>query len=182
MNDILRRLAGGDRRSIGRSNAVVRRVLSDRSALAAIIAELSSEDAVVRMRCADVAEKVSAVHPGWLQPHKKHLLALAARVEQQELRWHLAQMLPRLTLTARERHRATELLYAYLNDGSRIVKACVMEALACFAQNDARLHAQLISLFAGFRRTESPAVQARARKLLARLPWRDSCDQSALAC
>ncbi|HLY07203.1 MAG TPA: hypothetical protein VKR31_15765 [Rhizomicrobium sp.] len=169
MTDVLRQLAGGDRRSIGASNHVVRRVLADRSTLKTIIGGITSQDAIVRMRCADVAEKVSVVHPDWLQPRKKALLRLAACVEQRELRWHLAQMLPRLVLSAPERRLAAQLLHGYLHDRSTIVRVCSMEGLACFAENDSRLRTRLLPLFETLRRTGSPAIRARARKLIARL-------------
>ena len=74
------------------------------------------------MRAADAAEKVTRKHPELLQQHKKELLGLVSQVEQQELRWHLAVMVPRLWLNARERQRAMTSLRAYLEDRSSIVK------------------------------------------------------------
>jgi len=91
-------LTGGDRRSIGKSNAVVRKLLRDPARFKEIIAGFSHDDPLVRMRCADVAEKVSLKHPQWLQPYKRKLLQLAAHSAEQEMRWHLAQMVPRLGL------------------------------------------------------------------------------------
>lgn len=96
MNKLMQQLAGGDRRSIGRSNAVVGKVLKEPGRFAEIIDGMTHSDLLIRMRCADVAEKVSARHPEWLQCYKRRLLGLAASATEQELRWHLAQMLPRL--------------------------------------------------------------------------------------
>lgn len=99
MSHFLDQLAGGDRRSIGKSDAVAPQVLTDASRFAEIMAGLWAGDRAVRMRCADVAEKVARKRPEWLQPHKRELLRLAAQAKEPELRWHLAQMLPRLVLT-----------------------------------------------------------------------------------
>lgn len=167
MSAFLEQLAGGDRRSIGASGVVVQQVLADPSKLVEIIAGLSTADPVVRMRCADVAEKVSVTHPEWLQPHKKVLIKLAARATQHELSWHLAQMLPRLTLSAVEHHVALRIMFSYLNDPSKIVKTFAMQALADFAQNDRVLRRRLPKILAAVLQSGSPAMQARARRLLA---------------
>lgn len=105
MDDLLRQLAGGDRRSIGQSDRVVREVLKRPSLFVTVIRGLDCADPLIRMRCADAAEKMTRSHPDWLQPHKAALIALAARTAEQEMRWHLAQMLPRLTLTPTETRR-----------------------------------------------------------------------------
>ena len=169
MNKLLVELSGGDRRSIGKSNLVVRKVLDDPVHFAAIIDGLSNEDALVRMRCADLAEKVSAAHPDWLSSHKQTLLGLAAKSAEQELRWHLAQMLPRLNLDRKERRKSVEIMQVYLSDRSNIVKTFAMQALADFAINDVTLRRKLLPQFQEFAQKGSPAMRARARKLIIRL-------------
>ncbi|MDH3742470.1 MAG: hypothetical protein OER56_12830, partial [Hyphomicrobiales bacterium] len=142
--NILKMLAGGDRRSIGRGAQVVRHVLDDASRFSILIDGLSHGDSLVRMRCADAAEKVSREHPEWLQPFKDELIEIAASSTQQEVRWHLAQMLPRLKLSDRERQSIIALLYDYLDDKSRIVNTFGMTALAELASDDEQLRAKLI--------------------------------------
>ena len=53
------------------------------------------EDSLVRMRAADAAEKISVKCPEYLKPFKKKLLNEIAKSEEQEVRWHVAQMIPR---------------------------------------------------------------------------------------
>lgn len=67
MSSLIAALSGGDRRSIGRADDVVRQILAKPELVPELIAGLFHTDAVVRMRCADVAEKVSASHPEWFQ-------------------------------------------------------------------------------------------------------------------
>lgn len=167
--NILSTLAGGDRRSIGRSADVVRHVLGDASRFSILIDGLSHDDPLIRMRCADTAEKVSSEHPEWLQPFKGELIEIAASSTQQEVRWHLAQMLPRLKLSDRERHAVIALLYDYLDDKSRIVKAFGMTALAELASHDTQLRAKLIPTLKRLVRIGSPAMRSRGKKLLTRL-------------
>lgn len=113
-------LNGGDRRSIGRSDAAVKLVLQQPGRFGELMECLSSEDPVLRMRAADAAEKVSAKKPRLLDRHKAELLGLLAEAKQIELRWHLALMVPRLPLTAPERRRAAGAFECYLEDRSSI--------------------------------------------------------------
>jgi hypothetical protein len=87
-------------------------------------------DELIRMRAADAVEKLTVTNPEWLRPFKVRLIKLAARVKQQELRWHLAQLLPRLELSKRDRVMVVSVLRSYLKDESRIVKTFAMQSLA----------------------------------------------------
>jgi HEAT repeat protein len=169
MSVILDKLAGGDRRSIGRAAEVVADVLDDPGLFDAVFWGMLHADPVVRMRAADVVEKVTRERSGYLQPYRAALLGEVARVPQQEVRWHVAQMLPRLALEPGERAQVVQLLLGYLQDESKIVKTSAMQALADLAAEEPRLQARVIPLVEELVRTGSPAVQSRGRKLLAQL-------------
>ena len=166
MRTILDELRGNDRRSIGRSNQVVAIVRRTPALFPALIDGMHHKDEIVRMRAADAAEKLTASNPQWLRPFKRRLLSLAALAEQRELRWHLAQMLPRLELSRKERATAVAILRSYLEDKSRIVKTFAMQSLADFAVQDSRLLFQIRRLISSLIRTGSPAMKSRGRKLL----------------
>jgi hypothetical protein len=166
VSNLLSELTGGDRRSIGRSNVVVGKVLRDPTRFAEITDGLSDRDPLVRMRCADVAEKVSLAHPEWLRPFKRKLLGLAESTEEKELLWHLDQMVPRLDLDRNDRCRVEAIMLSYLDDKSRIVQTFALQALADLSLDDAELQRRMLPLIDALRRTGSPAVRARARKLL----------------
>src|SRR5208282_1465423 len=129
-------LGGKDRRSIGRSNKVAALVLHEPRRFRELMKCLWSKDAVLRMRAADAAEKVSVQKPRLLDPFKAELLGLLAEAEQQELRWHLALMVPRLSLTRAERLRVSEEFKRYLEDRSSIVKTWALQGLAEIAGDD----------------------------------------------
>jgi hypothetical protein len=161
-------LSGGDRRSLGRANSIVRGVLADTRQFPELLQCMWSHDAVVRMRAADAAEKVSAAKPDLLQPFKAELLGLAAESQQPEVQWHLALLIPRLGLTPRECRRAFAQLREYLEHRSSIVKTLALQGLAELAREHEEFRLEVAELLAEASRNGTPAMKARARKLLSR--------------
>jgi len=154
---------------IGRSNQVAAMVSECPGLFPKLIAGLWSEDPLVRMRAADAAEKVTRMNPELLRPHKKELLGLMAEAGEQELRWHLAVMVPRLVLNARERQLVTSLLNTYREDRSSIVRTCALQGLSDLAQDDPSIRPRVIEILRESARTGTPAMKARSRKLLSTL-------------
>lgn len=169
MEEILQKLKGADRRSIGRVNEVVSEVLNKPALFDPIFAGMLSDDPCLRMRCADASEKITAQRPELLQPYKRKLIRQVAGINQQEVRWHVAQMLPRLELSRAERRVVIEILLDYLRDKSRIVRTFSMQALAEMAMADRSFRSRMIDLIEELSRTGSPAMKSRGRKLLAEL-------------
>jgi hypothetical protein len=166
---VLTLLSGGDRRSIGQSDVVAAMVLARPALFRSLIKGMCDQDALVRMRAADAAEKVSSQKPKLLQPFKAELVGLLAETKEHELRWHLAQMIPRLSLTAAERVHAASTLRTYLDDRSSIVKTFAMQGLADLAVADEKLLPSTMELLDRLTRTGTPAMRARGRKLLGQL-------------
>jgi hypothetical protein len=166
---ILDKLKGGDRRSIGRVSEVVADVLDDPALFDAVFHGIFDKDLIVRMRAADAIEKITADHPEYLLPYRKDLIERVAYIDQQEVRWHVAQMLPRVEWSEEERTAIVRILLGYLGDESKIVKTFTMQALANFAERDAGLRPRVVELLEKLIETGSPAMKSRGRKLLARL-------------
>jgi len=131
-----------------------------------LIAGMWSEDALVRMRAADAAEKVTRANRELLRPYKKELLGLLAEATEQELRWHLAAMVPRLTLNEKEKQLAMSALNRYLEDRSSIVKTFALQGLAELSQGDRKIRPGVIETLRESARSGTPAMKARSRKLL----------------
>jgi hypothetical protein len=163
-------LEGSDQRSVGRANEVARLVLKEPRRFRELFKCLWDEKPVVRMRAADAAEKVSARKPCLLDRYKAELLGLLAETEQIDLRWHLAAMIPRLCLTARERQRAAATLHRYLEDRSSIVKTFALQGLVDLSQSDAALRLKVKKLMEEAMQSGTPAMRARARILLKKYP------------
>jgi hypothetical protein len=91
------------------------------------------------------------------------------RADQQELRWHLAAMVPRLVLTAKERQITASSLPTYLADRSSIVRTSALQGLADLAENDADMRDAVMELLREATRSATAAMKARSKKLLLRL-------------
>lgn len=169
MHPTLRKLQEGDRRSIGRSNEVVSEVLSKPRLFRVVFSGLSADDPLIRMRSADAVEKITAQRPEFLRSYKNKLIFEVAATDQKEVRWHVAQILPRLDLNEDERRRVFRLLLTYLNDRSSIVRTFTMQALAEIARDSpeflptARQHITELTIIG------TPAMKARGRMLLTEL-------------
>jgi len=171
---IIALLGGGDRRSIGRSEHVAVLVSKKRELFPKLLECLWSTDPLLRMRAADAAEKVTRKNPEWLSPHRKELLGLLAEAKQQEVRWHLAVMVPRLPLSTRERQLAVSILNSYMVDPSSMVKTFALQGLADLAEDDPSIRPTVIESQREATRNGTPAMKARSRKLLRHLDHTES--------
>ncbi|HTX78364.1 MAG TPA: hypothetical protein VMC62_01780 [Longilinea sp.] len=166
MTDLLDKLTRGDLRSIGRSQEVVDDVLADPPLFDELVLGMLHAEPVVRMRAADAVEKVTRLHPEWLQAYKTLLIEKIALLEQPEVRWHVCQLLPRLELTATECQMVMDILDGYLSDKSSIVKTFTMQALADFAIKDVELRSAIIQKLETLTTNGTPAMKSRGKKLL----------------
>lgn len=169
MPAIVQKLAGGDRRSIGKSNEVVAEVLANLKLFDAVFSGLQSDNQVLRARVADAIEKITRRRPELLLPYRTKLLGPLARLDQMEVRWHVAQLLPRVRWNKSERQRVLRILMDYLNDPSRIVKTFAMQALADLARQAPDLRPRVLVHLRKLTRTGTPAMKARGRRLLEEL-------------
>lgn len=170
MNKRIRaKLKGRDLRSIGKSGEAVTSVLRNPELFGELFAGMLDKDRLVRMRAADAVEKATRKHPEWLQSWKRPLLEQVAAHSDKELRWHVAQLLPRLKLSSAERNRAVRILTQYLDDTSSIVRTFSMQALTDLAADDEHLRNDVRPIIERLTRTGTPAMKSRGRKLLKQL-------------
>lgn len=166
MHPLLQSLSGGDRRSVGESNRAVLAVLEYPELIGVLFQGVETSDPVLRMRCADAIEKVTTNRPELLVPFKKKVLNRLSKVEQQEVRWHVAPLLARLPLTEAEETAVVNLLLSYTNDRSSIVKTMSMQALADIALRSHRLLPEIKQHIEELSVIGTPAMKARSKKLL----------------
>ena len=163
---ILQKLSEGDLRTTGASEEVAAEVLANPSLFAELFEGMIHADPHIRMRATDAVEKVTRGHPEYLQPYKEKPISHVALIEQQEVRWHAAQLFCRLDLNAEERGRVRDILLEYLEDRSKIVKTFAMQAMADLAMKDKTLKQETINILEELTLTGSPAMRSRVRKLL----------------
>lgn len=171
MHQILKKLTGNDFRSIGKSNEVVKIVLANPKLFSAVFSGLLENDPIVRMRAADAVEKITKQKPKLLQEFKKLLLERIANIPQQEVQWHIAQMIPRLELMKVDVAKARTILDQYLKTTkSNIVRVMSLQAMADLAMQG---KIEKESVIRGIKEyteiVNTPSVHARSRKLLKQL-------------
>ncbi len=166
---ILDKLRGGDLRSIGRSNEVAGDIEKNVSLFETVFRGLYDSDPVVRMRSADVIEKVTQNKPELLTNHTSEVISILTTAEQQEVCWHMAQIAPRLAYSPNEENEIIKTLKRYLTHKSKIVRVSAMESLANIAERNPSILNEVIKIIKVQKASGSPAIQARGRKLLQRL-------------
>lgn len=169
-NGILQKLTGGDLRSIGRSDEVVAELINNPALFGKVFKGMKSGNPLIRMRAADVIEKVAKVHPEYLMPYKIELINEVTKIDQQEVRWHVALMFTYLELTEAEKAVVLEILLSWLEKSkSRIVKVNCLEALVHIAGKDEKYRHKIAGILEEVIATGSPAMVARAKKLIRKL-------------
>jgi hypothetical protein len=164
-------MRGRDRRARTGADEAATAAARDPRLFAALIDAMRSTDQVLALRSAEAADRASAANPGLLEPHKRELLGRVAQIDREEIRWHVAQMLPRLRFSGDEREQAVTLVVTWLQgrDGGGILHANGFESLAVLAGDDPGLLDTVKPILERHASEGPPAVRARARAVLAGL-------------
>lgn len=158
-----------DRRSIGRADELVRLLQRRPRLLPQLIREMWNPNPVIAMRAADAVEKLTRTNATPLQKFKNELCGLAEETAQQELRWHLAAMIPRLQLSWAEHRRFYRVLTHYLQDKSSIVKTFALQGLFDLSAGNPALRPEVEEFLRSALKTGTAAMKARSRRLLSRM-------------
>jgi hypothetical protein len=162
---------GQGRISVGRAEEVAALVLAQPKTFPRLMACLWDADPSVVNRAAHALERVTRDgQPGpiaQLNSWKTSLLGLLPDTQENKLRWHLALLLPRLTLTQQESTRAAETLQSWLeDDSSSIVNTMSLQGLADLTRQNPSLQPMVLDLLRIHGRSGTPAMRARCRTLL----------------
>lgn len=167
MKDRLKKyLDGGDLRSIAKSNDIVKNIKNQKD-FDELFSYLQNENRLIVMRTADAIEKISINSPEYLSPHHSELLSLAENAKDKELKWHLAQILPRLVLSSDEQYKIFTLFKFWLQNTkeSRIVRVNALESLAILAKRNPLYETEFSQALQRVKCEDIPSLNARIRKL-----------------
>jgi len=165
--NLLSRLEGGDLRSIGKADEVVKQIGNDQKLFDEVFQGIFDKDSIIRMRAADAVEKVSQKYPHLLNKHKNEILKNLGNFEQREVKWHIALMVSYLKLTMIESKKVfSELSKWATDDKSKIVRVNSMQALADISMKNRDLKTKTIALVKKQMETGTPSLMSRGRKLL----------------
>ncbi len=179
--NILKKLSGRDLRSIGKSNEVVKDISKNPSLFREVFDGILQNDPIIKLRSADVIEKVSSRYPRYLQPFKNKLINDISKIKQQEVRWHVAQMFSYLKVNKKERDKIIRILYSWLNsEKSNIVRVCCMQTLAEFAKKDFKIMPKILKKLKDAIKLGSPAIKSRGKRLINELTLIQKCRHSKI--
>lgn len=166
MNTFIKKLSGGDLRSIGSVDAIVKQVQSQHQ-FDELFEALFHNDRLIVMRAADAVEKITKNNPDYLNSHKKSLLRLLKDAKDKELKWHLALLVSRLKLTKPELGKVWKILSnrALDSNESRIVRVNSIQALFDLSKQAPELTEDFELTITQLEREEVPSIKARIRKL-----------------
>jgi hypothetical protein len=170
VDDFRETLSGGTRSSVGEADEVIRILLEDPSGLAEIYRLFLDDDPVVAMRASYVAMRVAEKNPRSVGPYRDELLANLTLFTQQEVRWHVPQLLVHVDLSMGQRKRAYEVCMEWAEtDKSKIVGYYSLQAAADFADADPVLRQDFVPRVRKAHATGSPSVKSRCRKIAKQL-------------
>jgi|UPI0008473600 hypothetical protein len=159
-------LKGGDLRSIGRANQLIV-IVKNQQDFDQLFQFLLSGERVQAMRAADAIEKITVNHPEYLKTHKKELLALLPTAVNKEMKWHLCQLIPRLSLSVKELTRCLQILteWVFEKKESKIVRVNALQALFDLQQKYPGGKINLQPIIARLEKENTASIKARLRKI-----------------
>ncbi len=166
MADFVKILSGSDLRSIGKSNSIVSKI-QNQIDFNALFEYLFHKDRIIVMRTADAIEKITIDNPKYLTNHKKKIIELCNIAKDKELKWHLALLIPRLTLDSKELGTTWNTLTMWAKDktNSRIVRVNAIQGLFELMKHENELEKDFVLTLSELEKENIPSINARIRKL-----------------
>ncbi len=159
-------LAGGDLRSIGKVEQLLS-LIKSQDDFDELFQLLSSPVRIVAMRAADAIEKITLLHPAFLEKHKTEILRLLNLAQHIEFKWHLALLVSRIPLNIEELRSVWTKLKTWATDTteSKIVRVNALQAMTELSRESNILRAELETLLQKIEKEGIPSLNARIRKL-----------------
>jgi hypothetical protein len=156
-------------KEIGRigQNSIVVRAVKDQKTFDELFGLVFHHEKPVVVRAIDAVEKATQKHPEYLQPHKQQLLCILKSGDHKELKWHIAQLLPRVELDKDELDYVWHMLtYWCLNrNESKTVRVNALQGLFDISQVHSRFEGEFRETLAAMEKELVPSIQARISKI-----------------
>jgi hypothetical protein len=169
MTELRSLLTGGDRRSIANSNRARALIENDPSLVKELASLTTDKDWLVTQRALDLMEKLAHEHPDWIEPHKKIFIGPLAQSDKWEIRLQIVRAFPLFDWSKPEMRKVEEILIQNLDFPQTFVRAWSLDSLATFSQRNKTLAPIVREYVLKFEKSDSKALQARARNIRARL-------------
>jgi len=133
---------------------------------ASLVRALASRDKAEAEQAARTLKKISEADRTALLPLRKQLLREAFRAQDVRVQWNLTIVIGRLPLAGRDKAVAIELMFERLSDRSGLNRTLALQGLMDLSEDDAALRARVLPFVRKALEDGTPAMQARARRLL----------------
>jgi len=159
-------LSGGDLRSIGKSNSILPKI-KNQNDFDKLFKFLFHKERLVKMRAADIIEKITILNPQYLTKYKKEIIELCNVSTDKELIWHLALLIPRLPLDNKEFGNAWGILIKWAKDkiNSRIVRVNSIQGLFEMTKQKSKFKKDFEMTLFEIEKENIPSINSRIRKL-----------------
>lgn len=169
-NDLKAHLSGGTRTSVGEAPKIIKQASASPEVLDEIYSLFPDDDPVVAMRASYVAMKVAEADPESTWRFKNKVMRELPRYTQQEVRWHIPQLLIHMNLTPAQRRKAyAQVMEWSETDKSKIVAYYGLEAAAQFVEVDGKLESDFAPRLRRLNKMGAASVSSRCRKIAKRL-------------
>ena len=164
--DLKERLGGGDLRSIGEANKVADEIDSQER-FDSLFDCLHEKDRLIVMRAADAIEKITLARPEYLSRHKDETINFCSSKTNIEFKWHLALLLSRLSLSAKEQRIVFGILKKWTLDPkeSKIVRVNALQSLYELSKQYETFKGDFYSVVSAVEKENVPSLTARIKKL-----------------
>jgi hypothetical protein len=167
VNDLKKYLQGGDLRSIAGVDQLMPLIKTQKK-FDELFTWLHSQDRLIVMRAADAIEKVTRTQPAYLDPHQTEIIELLKTAKDKELRWHAAQLAPRIDLSWNKVEQVWNKLEDWARDRSesKIVRVNALQALFELSGKYVELKKDFEQIAREVKAEGIPSINARLSKLL----------------
>jgi HEAT repeat protein len=166
VSQLLGWLSGGDLRSDGMANEVVKVVLENPGLFDELFAGLSEPDDVIRGRAADALEKVCRSRPDLFVDRLSELFQTVRWEQVVMARFHIAMILGHLALHGDLVDDIAEVLLSLLEDESAFVRSWAIVGLCIVGRRSPAMAGEIVTRISSLERDASAAVRSRARRAI----------------
>lgn len=161
-----RLLLGDDLRTI-RQNSTVIGSVKDQKSFDELFKLVFHHERTLALRAVDAIEKLTVKRREYLQPHKSQLLLALKSADHKELKWHIAQLVPRLDLDRKELDDVWHALthWTQNKNESKIVRVNSLQGLFDLSRRYTEFKNDFDKTLASIEHQKIPSIQARIRRI-----------------
>lgn len=162
----MRLLLGNDLRTI-KQNRIVIRSVQDQKSFDELFKLIFHHERALALRAVDAVEKLTVKRREYLQPHKSQLLLALKSADHKELKWHIAQLVPRLDLDRKEFEDVWHALTHWTRNKkeSKIVRVNSLQGLFELLRRNPEFKNDFDKTLASIEHEMIPSIQARIRRI-----------------